>query len=274
MTQEKSGYVEVNGGRLYYEAAGAGQPVVLAHAGFVDSRMWDDQWKEFAQSFRVIRFDLRGFGKSDKATGPVARRDDLYQLLRQLEVPRAALVGVSMSGENALDLALEHPAMVSALVLVSATPSGFAMQGEPPAVLLQMMAAMQQGDAASASELQTQLWVDGPARQPAQVDPNVRLKAAEMNRIALENNTWDVADGQPLNPLDPPAAQRLANLTAPTLIVVGALDHPEILRAADVMAAAIPGAEKAVIADSAHLPNMERPKEFNQTVLKFLGAAV
>ena len=91
-----------------------------------------------------------------------------------------------MSGENALDLALEHPELVSALVVVSTTPSGFEMQGEPPAVLLQMMAAMQQGDLTNASELQTQLWVDGPSRQPAQVDPNVRLKAAEMNRTALE----------------------------------------------------------------------------------------
>ena len=273
MTQEKSGYVDVNGGRLYYEAAGSGQPVVLAHAGFVDSRMWDDQWKNFAQSFRVIRFDLRGFGKSDPATGPVSRRDDLYQLLRHLGVDRAALVGVSMSGENALDLALEHPELVSALVLVSATPSGFEMQGEPPAVLLQMMAAMQQGDLASASELQTQLWVDGPARQPAQVDPNVRLKTAEMNMIALKNQTWGTADAQPLNPLNPPATQRLGEIIVPTLIVVGALDHPEILRAADVMAAAIPGAEKAVIEGAAHLPNMERPDEFNQTVRNFLGAA-
>ena len=82
-----------------------------------------------------------------------------------------------------------------------------------------------------------------------------------------------MADAQPLNPLNPPAVQRLAEIAVPTLIVVGALDHPEILRAADVMAATIPSAEKAVIEGSAHLPNMERPDEFNQTVRNFLGAA-
>ena len=272
MTTEKSGYLELDGGRMYYEAAGAGQPVVLGHAGFVDSRSWDDQWQAFAEHFRVIRFDLRGFGKSDPASGPVSRRDDLYRLARHLGLERAAFVGTSMSGENVLDLALEHPGLASALVVVSATPSGFEMQGGPPPVLLEMMAAMQQGDVARASELQTRLWVDGLSRQPAQVDPRVRMKVAEMNRTGLENKTWGIADAQPLNPLNPPAAQRLGEVQARTLIVVGALDHPEIGRAADVMAASIPAAKKVVIEAAAHLPNMEKPKEFNEAVLNFLGA--
>ncbi len=273
MTQDKSGYIEVDGGRLYYEAAGSGRTVVLAHAGFVDSRMWDDQWAEFAQHFRVIRFDLRGFGRSDKATGPVSRRADLLRLLDQLGVERAALVGVSMSGENALDLALEYPERVSALVLVSTTPSGFEMQGPPPPVLLEMMAAMQAGEIDKASELQNRIWVDGPSRQPEQVDPRVRMKAAEMNQTALANGTWGTADAQPLNPLSPAAIERLGEIQVPTLIVVGAADHPELLRAADVMAAAIPSAEKLVIDDAAHLPNMERPQDFNAAVINFLGGA-
>ena len=272
-TQAKKGYLALDGGRLYYETAGSGRPVVLAHAGFVDSRMWDDQWPAFTQRFRVVRFDLRGFGKSDPATSPVSRRDDLYQLLRQLDLGRAALVGCSLSGENVLDLALEHPELVSALVVVSATPSGFEMQGPPPPVLLEMMAAMQAGEVDRASELQNRLWVDGHTRQPEQVDPRVRMKTSEMNRTAIENGTWAVADAQPPNPLTPPAAQRLSEIQAPTLIVAGALDHPEILRAAGVMAAAIPGAGQAIIADSAHLPNMEQPEAFNEAVLNFLGAA-
>jgi len=115
--------------------------------------------------------------------------------------------------------------------------------------------------------------VDGHTRQPEQVDPRVRMKTSEMNRTAIENGTWAVADAQPPNPLTPPAAQRLSEIQAPTLIVAGALDHPEILRAAGVMAAAIPGAGQAIIADSAHLPNMEQPEAFNEAVLNFLGAA-
>lgn len=270
--QTMTGTLESGDGKLYYETAGSGEPLVLSHAGFVDSRMWDDQWAEFAQHYRVIRFDMRGMGQSDPVRAPLSRREDLRRLLDHLNVERAALLGCSMSGEMVIDFALEHPERVAALIAVSAVPSGFEMHGEPPAELLDMIAAMQQGDLARASELQLRLWVDGPFRQPDQVDPQVRQRAAEMNWITLVNATWARADAQPLNPLDPPAAQRLGEIGVPTLILAGALDNPEILRAADVMATSIRGAKKAIIPEAAHVPNMERPAEFNRLVLEFLSA--
>jgi pimeloyl-ACP methyl ester carboxylesterase len=270
MIQSNSGYIDVGDGQLYYEVAGTGAPLVLSHAGFVDSRMWDDQWNTFAQSRRVIRFDMRGFGKSALGITPIARRRDLERCLQQLDVPRAALLGCSLSGEVMLDFTLEHPERVSALILVSAVPGGFEMQGEPPAPLIEMMGAIAQGDLARASELQNRLWVDGPFRQPEQVNPVVRQRAAEMNRIALANGTWSKADAQPAQPLQPPAAQRLTELQVPTLIIVGGLDHPEVLRAANVMAATIPNAQKVIIPNCAHLPNMEQPEVFNRAVLDFL----
>jgi len=141
MLKTTTGYVEIGDGKLYYEVAGEGETLVLAHAGFVDSRMWNGQWEVFAKNYRVIRFDLRGFGKSDPVRGPIARRADLHQLLTALGVERAALIGCSLSGEVILDFALEHPEMVSALVTVSAVPGGFQMQGEPPPLLMEMMAA-------------------------------------------------------------------------------------------------------------------------------------
>ncbi len=66
-----NGYIEVDDGKLYYETAGEGEVLVLNHAGFVDSGMWDAQWETFAQHFRVIRFDMRGFGKSSLVQTPV-----------------------------------------------------------------------------------------------------------------------------------------------------------------------------------------------------------
>src|SRR5262245_38944331 len=107
-----NGKIEVTGGSLYYEMAGAGPTVVFCHAGVSDRRLWDEQWEPFAQNFHVIRFDARGFGKSDAATGPVARRQDLYELLKGLGVEKAHLVGCSMSGEIVIDFTLEHPEMV------------------------------------------------------------------------------------------------------------------------------------------------------------------
>lgn len=271
MVHVTSNYVDLGDGKLYYEEAGEGEPLVLSHAGFVDSRMWDDQWNDFTQHYRVIRFDMRGFGKSDPAGGPITRRNDLYQLLKHLNIARVTLLGCSMSGEIILDFALEHPEMVAALVVVSAVPGGFELQGEPPRYLMEMMAAIEQGDLALASELQNRIWIDGPFRQPEQVDPLVRQRATEMNRIALANQTWRKVDVSPLNPLNPPAVQRLNEIRIPALIIAGGLDHPEILRAAEVMATAIPGARKVIIPDCAHLPNMEKPGRFNQVVLDFLS---
>jgi pimeloyl-ACP methyl ester carboxylesterase len=234
--------------------------------------MWESQWDAFTRHYRVIRFDMRGFGKSDLAQGPVCRRQDLYTVLTQLSVKRAHLVGCSLGGETILDLALDHPEMAASLIVISATPSGFTLQGEPPALLMEMFAAMQQGDMSRASELQIRVSLDGPFRQPEQVDPAVRQRAAAMNLIAMKNGTAAIADMQPLNPLDPPAVSRLKSIRIPALIIAGALDHPELLRAADVMASEVPGAKKLIISDTAHIPNMEKPHEFNQAVLEFLGA--
>lgn len=169
-----------------------------------------------------------------------------------------------------IDFVLEHPEMASALITVSSTPSGFQLQGDPPPHFFEMVTALQQGDIARASELQMRIWVDGLYRQPEQISPTVRQHAAEMNRIAIRMKTWLIADSQPLNPLDPPAIGRLSAIHVPTLIMAGALDHPEVLRAADVMADAIKGAKKYILSQSAHIPNMEEPEEFTQVVLGFL----
>ncbi len=94
------------------------------------------------------------------------------------------------------------------------------------------------------SDLQIRLWVDGTFRQPEQVSPSVRKHAAEMNRVAVKNGTWAIADASPLNPLSPPAAGRLDEIKVPVLIIVGSLDNPEILRAADLLENKIENAKK------------------------------
>lgn len=270
MAKAITGYVDLADGKLYYEMAGDGETLVLGHAGFLDGRMWDAQWDAFTQKYRVIRFDMRGYGKSDPAHGPRTRRDDLAQLLDHLHVERAALLGCSMSGEIMIDFVLEHPEMASALITVSSAPSGFQLQGAPPPLVMEMVSASQQGDTARVSELQLRIWVDGPYRQPEQVNPMVRERAAVMNRIPVELNTWFVADSRPLNPLDPPAIGRLSAIHIPALMMAGALNHPEMLRAAAVMTDAIKGAKKQIFSQSAHVPNMEEPEEFTQVVLSFL----
>lgn len=271
MLEMTTGYVALDGGQTYYEDAGTGEALVLAHAGFLDSRMWDPQWKILTQHYRVIRYDMRGCGKSSVITAPLTRRVNVQGLLAYLGVSQAHFIGCSLGGQVMLDYALEHPEHVRSLSLVSVTPGGFQMQGGMPPKMREMIEAMAQRDLKAASELQLQVWIDGPFRKPSEVDVSVRRIAAEVNSIPVANKTWSINDADPLDPLDPPAAQRLHEIRVPTLIMAGALDDPEVLRAADVMASTIPQAKKVVMPDCAHVPNMERPDQFNQLVLDFLG---
>jgi pimeloyl-ACP methyl ester carboxylesterase len=272
MQNKTKEYFHEGDAKIYYEIAGEGHPLLFVHAGFVDSRMWDEQFAFFAKHYRVIRYDMRGFGKSDPAEAPVVRRFELHHLMQHLQIEKAAVIGCSMGGEIALDLTLEHPASISALVLVSTAPGGFEMQGEMPPVMLEMIGALQQNDLQRASELQLRLWIDGPFRTPDQVNSDIRQKAAKMNQIAVSNMAWIKADFEPNQPLDPPAAAQLSSLQVPALIVAGELDHPEILRAAEFMDSSIPNAQKKILPESAHLPNMEKAESFNQFVFDFLQA--
>lgn len=263
-----SGFAEVNGVKLYYEVAGAGTPLVLLHAGIADSRMWDDQWEEFARSHRVIRYDMRGFGRTAMVDRPFAHRHDLYALLQALGVGRVALLGCSMGGATAIDFALEHPDLVATLIPVACLPGGYQRRGTPPPQWDELSAAEERGDLARVAELEVQIWVDGPYRGPGEVAPAIRDRVRAMNLVALAS---DEARGEQEQRLAPPAVDRLHELRAPTLVIVGDQDNPDVAASSDLLAARIPGARKAVIGGAAHLPNMERPAEFNRLVMEFLA---
>ena len=272
MTQTRKDHLNVGDGQLYYETAGNGMPLVLSHAAFLDSRMFDAVWEPLAKHFRVIRYDMRGFGQSSPVTGPLCRREDLDRLIKHLDVKEAHLVGCSNGGQISLDLALEQPQRFKSLTLVGSTPSGFELGGEPPRYMLEMFDAMQKGDIDRSNELQIRIWLDGETREPEQIDSKLRRKALEMNRIPVSQSTFFIADAQPINPLDPPAITRLESVKCPTLVVAGSLDHPEVLRAADEMVNWIPTARKTMIESTGHVPSYEQPDTFVKLLLDFLGS--
>jgi 2-hydroxy-6-oxonona-2,4-dienedioate hydrolase len=265
--RQENGFAEVNGARLYYEIAGAGDPLLLVHAGIADSRMWDGQLAVFALRYRVIRYDMRGFGRSAMVEGPYAHHEDLRALLDSLGIARAFLVGCSIGGRTIIDFALQNPGRVGALVLVASAVSGFEAESDPPEQWEELVAADEAGDLERVSELEARIWVDGPYRGPDRVEPGVRDLVREMNLIALRNEASGLGDELPL---EPPAVGRLAEIRVPTLIIVGDLDRPEIMERADVLERSIPDAQKAVMPRTTHLPNMESPGEFNRIVLEFL----
>jgi len=267
LAPSSTGFAAVNGAQIYYEIAGSGHPLVLVHAGIADRRMWDTQFPVFAQHYRVIRYDMRGFGQTAMVAGPFAHHDDLHGLLTSLGVERAYLIGCSKGGSTIIDFALEHPEMVDALVPVGSAPGGTEFSGDPPKQWEEMTAAFKKGDLWRTSELEVQIWVDGPTRTPDQVDPAIRDLVREMNMIALATESAKLGSEQAL---EPPAINRLDEIRAPMLAIVGDLDDPNIVAAPDMMTQRIAGAQKAIITGTAHLPNMERPDEFNRIVLDFL----
>lgn len=257
-----------DGTEFYYEVVGEGRPLVLLHAGIADSRMWDEQFATFAQHYRVVRYDLRGYGQTALVDNPYSHHADLLQLLNYLDIPQAQLCGCSMGGTTALDFALAYPARTSALVLVACQPSGDEFVSKPPPQREEMYAKFDAGDYAGVAELEVQMWVDGPHRTPDQVDTALRQRVREMDTITLRNEALELGEYQPL---DPPAATRLEQVRVPTLIISGDLDRPAMIHAAELMGRTIAGAQTAVITGTAHLPSMEQPILFNQLVLNFLA---
>jgi pimeloyl-ACP methyl ester carboxylesterase len=254
----------------YYEEAGEGAVVVLGHAGFVDSRMWDDQWQVLTEHYRVIRYDMQGYGQSGPVTAPVSRRNELLALLRYLNVTEAHFIGSSLSGALFIDMALAFPEMVRSLVVISAVPNGFEMQGPPPRHMMEMFEAWQRDNLDQVTELQMCIWIDGSLREPAQVNPQLRQRVAQMNVTPVRNRTMLISDMQPVDAFDPPAVLRLNEILCPTLVVDGALDHPELHRASALMSERIANVRRETMSDVAHMPNLEKPTEFNRLVLEFL----
>ena len=262
-----TGTADANGAALYYEVCGEGEPLALVHAGISDSRMWDPQFEAFACQYRTIRHDMRGFGRSPMVPGPYSHHEDLRALLDALEVDRVSLLGCSMGGGAVIDFALENPQRVEALVLVGSAVGGFEFEEGPPEEWDELVAADAAGDLERVSELEVRMWVDGPRRGPDAVDQTVRDLVREMNLIALKNEALQIGEE---SDLQTPAVTRLSEIQAPTLVLVGEVDRARILAIADRLEKNLPNARKAVIGATAHLPNLERPEEFDRLVLNFL----
>ena len=256
---------------LAHDVEGDGRPVLLIHEGIADRRMWEPQVGAFvAAGLRVIRCDLRGFGDSALASGPFSNVDDVAELLAELKIDRVTLVAGSLGARIALEYALTHRQQVEALVLVGPGMRGLQPTPELEQAWEEEEALLEAGDVDGAVEVNLRTWVDGPSRSPEDVSREVRELVRTMQRRAFDVQLA-VPDAGPEAPFEPSASARLGEVSCPTLVVVGDLDQPSILAAADQLANGISGARKEVISGTAHVPSMEKPEEFNRLVLGFLG---
>lgn len=272
MQESRSGYAELEDVRLFYEMAGEGADLVFVHAGCADRRMWEGQFLPFAQHYRVLRYDMRGYGNSTLAKGSFSNRQDLYRLLEFLQIPKAHFVACSIGSQTVLDFALEHPEQIRSLTLVSPAVSGYPYEGPPPGPVLDLIAARQSGDLGRTAEIQAQIWADGFKRPPDQVNDEVHELVRQMSLDALQKQKDAIRETTFLieEPLQPPAMDRLEQITTPTLTIAGDFDDDTVLAIAELLATRIHGARKVVMHGTTHLPNIEKPEEFNQIILEFL----
>lgn len=259
------GFATINGTRLYYEVAGSGTPLVLIHGFTLDARMWDDQFAPFAERHRVIRYDLRGFGKSaPTGDAPYTHADDLAALLGHLKVARAAVCGLSLGGEVAIDFTLAYPDRVQALIAVDAAVGGHRWSEEWSAQFGRVW-KIGRSEGTGAAKV---AWLDMPIFAPARAHPAV---AARLDAMIAAYSGWHWKNRDPHRKSDRPAIERLEAIGVPTLVIVGERDMSDFRAIADRIARDVPGAREIALPGVGHMVNMEAPERFNREVLGFLA---
>jgi pimeloyl-ACP methyl ester carboxylesterase len=297
-----------NGTRLYFACAGAesGPPLVLIPETGTDRRIWGNQVASFAEHYRVVRYDLRGWGRSPRRAGVYRHAQDLAALLDWLGIERAggvALVGFRSGADIALELALDQPERVAALVLVEPWLSGWILARTRPAefdaqVERLVAAAAEPNPAKRAVRfVATATAASRALARGTKLRRSWRRRWASLREwaIALESlprtlamlfggpyTDWRllrVDDPQDLDPRaasyftrtrTPPVYDCLEQVSAPTLVVRGTPAASLALELDEELHARLAGAELALLADAPRLPHMIRPAAFNGVVLDFL----
>ncbi|MFJ7077711.1 alpha/beta fold hydrolase [Streptomyces sp. NPDC098781] len=244
--------VRVEGGEVWADdtgADGSGPPVVLLHPGVGDSRVWDPVLPGLAAAgHRVIRYDARGFGRSPAPTAGYAQLDDLRAVLDHFELPRVVLVGSSLGGRTAIDLALGDPGRVAALGLLVPGVNGY--EGLESAEVndeIVRLATAQDLDGLVAFALR--IW--GAAGPDPDTEAETKLRAAIP--------AWFTTYGH--QRAGEPAFDRLGELAMPCTLLLGEKDQPEVIRCNEAMAARIPGCRLVRHPDCDHFPTLRAPRD-------------
>jgi pimeloyl-ACP methyl ester carboxylesterase len=262
--------IDVPGGRLRVVAEGEGPPILLVHSAIVDMRSWDAMVAPLvAAGYRVIRYDIRGYGSSTAEDVDFSNRADVLAVLDGVGAGQAAVVGNSRGAMIALDSVLDSPDRFVALVWVGGGIGGFdgGATAEEIPVFDAADAVEERGDADALADLEVQIWVNGIGQSPTRAPAAIRDAVREMDRPLVEPGR---VFGKPI-PLDPPANERLGSVRVPTLAVVGALDTSGTRAAAARLAEAVPAARAITIPDVAHLIGMELPGELAALIVEFLA---
>jgi len=262
--------LDVPGARLAVEDEGVGEPIVLVHSAIVNRRSWDALTPLLVQfGYRVVRYDMRGFGESTAQAVEFSPRADLFAVMDARGIGKAAVIGNSWGAMNALEAAIESPDRFAALVWLGGGVGGFE-GGKTPEEQRLMDAeakAEEDGDLDLAAELDTRIWVDGVGQPSSRVASDVREAVKRMDREVLEPGR---EYGTPVQP-ERRANDRLAELSIPVLAIVGELDTSGTRAAARRLADGAANVRLESWPGIAHMIAMEAPDRVASLLVEFLA---
>ncbi|HEV2689824.1 MAG TPA: alpha/beta fold hydrolase, partial [Bryobacteraceae bacterium] len=253
-------YLDIGGQKMYYETCGTGPAVVLLHDGLIHAVTWDGVWDALCGKFHVVRYDRRGYGRSDVPKDRFSPSDDLYALLTHLNLPRAILVGNSSGGALALDFVLDHPRNVQALFLIGPVVHGMLDSAHFQHRGAANSAPLEKGDLKGTAELWSKdKYLIAPGHDSArkqlfdalaQNPKNLRYPGGLEVRVS--------------------AVGRLGAIRVPTMILAGEFDIPDVQAYCGAIAYAIPDSRRGVVSGAGHLIQLDSPDELLKRLVPFV----
>lgn len=247
-------------------------PILLVHSAVVNLHSWDAMVPFLVNAgYRVVRYDVRGFGASTTEDVEFSNADDLRAVLDAVGARGVAVAGNSRGAMIALDAILETPDRFVAYVWVGGGIGGYEAGVEPAAPEVALDAewepAERAGDVGAMADIDRRMWLDGAGQAPTRVPAAVREAFMVMDRPLVDPKR---VFGKPIEP-QPPAAARLGELMVPTLVVIGELDSARTRASAAHLATSTPNARLVSWPDVAHLVGMEQPERLAATIVDFLA---
>jgi 3-oxoadipate enol-lactonase len=272
--QAQHSRVAVDGDELFIADVGTGYPVVMLHDGTLHSVIWQHQIDSLSTRWRVVAYDRRGYGRSTKPDTSYSNVEDLKRVLDHLDITRAVLVGASAGGHVAMEFAVLYPERVAGLVLVGAVIGGFEMVPEFVSLRWRLVEPLLTPDHTSLRNPLPAEAIDETIRRYRDDPYIISERNASAKAWFIEQLKGSFANvlnpGRHIKWLEPPVSGRLAEIRAPTLIVVGEDDHPELHAQAGALQWGIPDATRVIVSSAGHLPQIERPDVTNALISTFL----
>lgn len=270
----KTGFAEVNGTKLYYEIAGKGETIVFVHGNFGDIRHWDFQFLPLSEKFKVIRYDLRGFGKSalPKSDEPYNDWDDLKELLGFLEIDKVHICGLSGGSSAAVDFALTYPQMCLSLIPIGPWAGGYGsgdfMSPNADSLFIGLSKIDEIVRSQGIKSATDYIWKGDNCLART---VKIQRTRDSLLQMGYDYSFWFHLNNSPEQNLEPSAMSRLNEIKLPTLIITAEDDLLSCKEIADIMEKEISGSRKVAMKEAGHIMNMDKPEKFNRYILDFIN---